>query len=91
LAQALVATSLKQREARRYEDVVAGRYKPAAATLTAADQGGGDLAAALAAETERAQLKQDKLQAAVQRVAAEEAAARPTLERVLAHAAAMAV
>ncbi|KAI3426120.1 hypothetical protein D9Q98_008499 [Chlorella vulgaris] len=89
--KALVATSLKQREARRYEDVVAGRYKPAAATLTAPEQGGGDLAAALAAETERAQLKQDKLQAAVQRVAAEEAAARPALERVLAHAAAMAV
>ena len=87
--QALVATSLKQKEARRYEEAEAGRYKPSAPA--AALQGG---AAALAAEAERARGKQERLRAAVAGVAAAEAGAWgpaaaavvSQLERLLAHA-----
>ena len=90
--QALVATSLKQKEARQYEEAEAGRYKPSG--QAAALQGD---AAALAAEAERARSRQERLRAAVEGVAAVEAGAGgpaaavvvSQLERVLAHAAAV--
>lgn len=80
--QALVATSAKQREAKRYEDAEAGRYRPA---VPAASLQGGD-AATLAAEVEKARARHERLAAAVRGLAAEEGAA-PQLGRVLAHAA----
>ncbi|KAL4448619.1 hypothetical protein ABPG75_005838 [Micractinium tetrahymenae] len=80
--KALVATSAKQREAKRYEDAEAGRYKPAAPA--AALQGGGG--AALAAEVDKARGRQERIAAAVKGLAGEPGAA-PQLERVLAHAA----
>ena len=82
-----MATSLKQREAKRYEEALAGRYKPA--LPAAASQGEEAAAAALAAEMERAQRKQELLRAAVEGLAAAEAAAGPQLERALAHVAAL--
>jgi hypothetical protein len=91
--KALVVTSLKQKEARRYEEAETGRYKPSAPA--AALQGG---AAALEAEAERARSKQERLRATVAGVAAAEAGAGgpaaaavvSQLERVLAHEAAAA-
>ncbi|PRW44941.1 Coiled-coil domain-containing 40 isoform C [Chlorella sorokiniana] len=60
--KALVATTLRQKEAKRYEEAEAGRYMPAAPAALA---GGEAAAAAIAAEAERAQQKQDRLRAAM--------------------------
>lgn len=80
--QALLATSAKQREARRYEDAEAGRYRPAA---PAAALQGGD-ATAVAAEVDKARGRQERIAAAVRGLSGEPGVA-PQLERVLAHAA----
>jgi hypothetical protein len=86
--QALVSTALKQREAKRYEDAIAGRYKPAApAALAAADAQAA--VAAIEAEADKARRKQERLRAAVEGLAAAEPVAAPQLERALAHAAAL--
>lgn len=84
-----MATALKQKEAKRYEEVEAGRYKLAVvATAT-----GGDATVVLAAEAAKARQKQERLVAAVAGLAAAEAAAggstAPQLSRVLAHAVAL--
>lgn len=70
--QALLATSAKQREARRYEEAVAGRYRPAAP--------------AAAAELEKARGRQERLVGAVRGLSGELGVALQ-MERVLAHAA----
>lgn len=96
-----MATAAKQREAKRYEDAEAGRYKPAAPT--AALQAG---TAGLAAELERARGRQERIKAAVEGLAAGSAtstglddvspgagasavpaAVAPQLQRALAHVA----
>lgn len=73
--QALVDTQAKQKEAKRYEDGVAGRYK-----LHAADP------VALAAELERAKARQERVRAVVEGLAAATDELQPQLRRVLAHA-----
>lgn len=85
-----MATTLRQKEARCYEEAEAGRYKPAA---PAAFPGSEAPEAAIAAEAERARQKQERLRSAVAGAAADEATvaagAAPGLERALAHAAAL--
>lgn len=90
MAQVLVATTLRQKEAKRYEEAEAGRYRPAAPAALA---GGQAPEQAIAAEAERVRQKHERLRAAVAGAAADEAAvaagAAPGLERALAHAAAL--
>jgi hypothetical protein len=70
--QALVSTQAKQKEAKRYEEVEAGKYK-----MHVTDPG------ALPAELEKAQQKQERVKAVVQALAQTELELQPQLQRVL--------
>lgn len=76
--QALVCTQAKQKETKRLEDAAAGKYK-----LHVADP------AALAAELEKAQAKQQRVRAVVEQLAEKERELLPQLQRVLVHASAV--
>lgn len=83
-----MGTALKQREAKRYEEALDGRYKPAARAALSADDSQAAVAA-IEAEADKAWRKQERLRAVVEGLAVAEPAAAAHLERGLAYAAAL--